>query len=156
MRSDRIDAAEPKREDVGDSGVLPLAILAIVAVESRFEYRETVDAIDILDKRRERSAEMNIIVSCSEIGDGPGTGGSGLEGGSDRGGLGLGPGLGGTMTESGGPSGVSGVLGMCDGGTGKDESRRGRALRLSARRDSVVVVEDMAARDECCTNLSGI
>ena len=44
--------------------------------------------MDIFDRRRDRSAEMNIIVSCSVIGEGPGTGGSGLEGGSDRGGFG--------------------------------------------------------------------
>jgi hypothetical protein len=145
VRNDRTDAAEPKREDVGDNGVaLLLAMLVTVAVESRFEYLDAADASDILESRRDRSAEMNIMVSCSDIGEGPGTGGSGLDGGSDNGGLGLGRGLDRTA-DRGVPSGV---LGMNDGGAGKDDSRRGRALRLSARRDSVVVVADMAEGQE--------
>ena len=82
---------------------------------------------------------MNIIVSCSDIGEGPGTGGKGLDGGRERGGFELGPGVGKTPDRDA----ASGELGMCDGGTGKDESNRGRGSCLSARRDSVMVVADM-------------
>ena len=85
---------------------------------------------------------MNIRVSCSVMGDGPGTGGNGLAGGSDNGGLGLGPGEGRAIDK-----GVaSGVVGMWDGGIGKSSSSRGITLRRSASRDEVaVVVDDMAA-----------
>lgn len=34
-----------------------------------------------------RAADMNLRVSCSVIGEGPGTGGSGLAGGADNGGF---------------------------------------------------------------------
>lgn len=141
-RNDRVDADEPILEDVGDNGgALPLATLANVAVESRFEYIDAVEPSDILDARRERSAEMNNNASCSDIGDGPGTGGSGEGGGNDRGGFGVVLPLG-CRADSGVESGVFG-LGMCDGGAGNDDSSSGTALRLSARRSSVVVVVDM-------------
>ena len=55
VRSDRTDAAQPLRDDVGDNGVaLLVAILAMVAVESRLEYLDAVEIIDILDRRRDR------------------------------------------------------------------------------------------------------
>lgn len=96
--------------------------LASVATESRREYMDAVDAIDIFDARRERSAEMNLRVSCSDMGEGPGTGGRGDKGGPESGGFGLGRGLG-SLAESG-------VLGIWVGGTGKDERSRGTALRF--------------------------
>ena len=95
--------------------------------------------MDILDNRRDRSAEMNIKVSCSEMGEGPGTGGKGLDGGRDSGGFG--PGLGNTIGRGVG----SGEIGICDGGTGKSSSSSGITSRRAARRDSVTVVVDMAA-----------
>ena len=62
----------------------------------------------IVDNRRDRSAEMNIRVSCSEMGDGPGTGGKGLDGGKVNGGFGLGFGLASTIDRGVG----SGEVGM--------------------------------------------
>lgn len=76
-------------------------------------------------------------VSCSVIGDGPGTGGRGPDGGRDKGGL--------RLHEIGVVE--RGVVGMCEGGTGKEESKRGTSFRLSMERDSVVVeVVAMARR----------
>ena len=128
--------------DVGDNGV------AIPADESRLteeedEQSEPVeDATESLEARRERAAEMNMRVSCSVMGDGPGTGGKGADGGRDKGGLGLGKGLFGMLDK-----GVvaSGVVGMWEGGTGKEERRRGTSLRLLPERDSTVVVAGVVA-----------
>ncbi|KAI0684702.1 hypothetical protein BC835DRAFT_1310426 [Cytidiella melzeri] len=80
------------------------------------------DARDSFEARQERAAVMNRRVSCSVTGEGPGTGGRGLEGGRDRGGFGLGSGL-----EALRLRGVvaSGVVEMCDGGAGNKEMRRG-------------------------------
>ena len=61
--------------------------LPMLAVESRCESVEPeVDASESFDARLLRDAEMNMSVSCSEMGDGPGTGGSGDVGGRERGG----------------------------------------------------------------------
>lgn len=79
-------------------------------------------------------------VSCSEIGDGPGTGGRGEDGGSEGGGFTKEDEESGLGTAKGEP--WRGLAGMCVGGAGKEDKRRGTALRLSARRDSVKV-EDM-------------
>ena len=95
-----------------------------------------------MDARRERSALMNNKASCSDIGDGPGTGGNGEGGGRERGGFGVALRWGWTA-ERGVEMGVLG-LGMWEGGAGKEESKSGTALRLSASRSSVVVVVDMA------------
>lgn len=156
-RIDLVDAdappdadAEANCEVVGDCGPM------LPATESRrpLEYREPVDdARESLEARRERAAEMNMRVSCSVTGDGPGTGGKGAEGGSDKGGLGDGSGLLGV----GVPDGVSGkpdsgvprgVLGICEGGTGKEDRRRGTSFRRSEMRDDIdsVVVEVAIAR----------
>jgi hypothetical protein len=62
-----------------------LVMLPMVAVESRLE-EETL-AVDNLDTRRRREVDKNIRVSSSEMGDGPGSGGNGDEGGRLRGGL---------------------------------------------------------------------
>jgi hypothetical protein len=49
---------------------------------------ERTDAMDILEERRERLVvERKRSVSCSEIGEGPGTGGRGKDGGRDGGGF---------------------------------------------------------------------
>lgn len=144
-RSDRVDACEPSLDEVGDNGAaLVLATLSKVAVESRFEYTE---ARDIFDARRDRSAEMNSRASCSDIGEGPGTGGRGDGGGRDSGGFGLELSTDG-ITGGEVVSGVdSGEFGMCDGGAGKAESSSGTALRLSARRDSVAVIVDITTME---------
>lgn len=85
-----------------------------------------------MDALRDRAAEMNKRVSCSVIGDGPGTGGNGVDGGRDNGGLGLGNGL---------PNAADiGVEGMKDGGTGNEERRSGTASRLSSRRGEREVI----------------
>lgn len=99
-----------------------------------------MEASDILDARLERAAEMNLRVSFSEMGDGPGTGGNGAEGGRDSGGLGLGSGLWNIP--------AMGVGGMKDGGAGNEESRSGTALRLSRRRDSVGEIEVMTTKQQ--------
>lgn len=65
-----------------EGALLPLALIT----ESRCEYVDT-DASDIFDARRERAAVINMSVSCSVIGDGPGTGGRGDEGGAEGGDL---------------------------------------------------------------------
>lgn len=121
---------------MGDSGVVWQLRLARVVTESRHEYVEPeADASESLDARFERAADINLRVSCSVMGDGPGTGGSGVDGGRDSGGLGLGKGVWRALD--------MGVGGMWDGGTGKEESRSGTALRLAVRRVSVGVVEVM-------------
>ena len=80
-------------------------------------------------------------VSCSVTGDGPGTGGKGADGGSDKGGLVAGLGHGKGLGFKG-----SGEGGMWVGGAGKDERRSGMALCLSARRVSVVIAVAIAQR----------
>lgn len=119
----------------GGPPLVLLAKLASVAVESRLE-KLLEDARESLDARWERAAEINMRVSCSVMGEGPGTGGRGADGGREGGRLMLGEGV-----------VMNGEGGMCEGGTGKDERRRGTAplegLRLSRRRDSMVAVEVM-------------
>lgn len=62
-------------------------MLANVAVESRLEQLPD-DASESLEARLVRAADINIRVSCSDIGEGPGTGGKGLAGGAEGGGFG--------------------------------------------------------------------
>ena len=122
-------------EREGGPPLVLLAKLATVATESRLE-NPLDDAIDSLDARRERAAEINMRVSCSVMGEGPGTGGRGVDGGREGGGL---------MPADGVV--INGEGGICDGGAGKDESRRGTAslagLRRSRKRDCTVSVEVM-------------
>jgi hypothetical protein len=63
----------------------------LLAVESRFDAlwsEERTDEMDIFEDRRERLVvERKRSVSCSEIGEGPGTGGRGKDGGRDGGGF---------------------------------------------------------------------
>lgn len=143
-RKDRVESPGVMLTDGERGGGPPLVLLAklaTVAVESRLS-KLLEDARESLDARRERAAEMNMRVSCSEIGDGPGIGGNGVEGGREGGRLMLGDGVGVTLNGEGG---------ICEGGKGKDERSRGTvplvALRLSRKRDSgrvsVVVVEDI-------------
>ena len=109
-----------------------------------------MDARDIFDDRRERAAEMNMRVSCSVIGEGPGTGGSGADGGAESGCFAPGEETG-EMNgeEAGGGRGDPGTPtrrgdgGMKAGGTGKESSRSGTVSRLSRERVSVVDVEAM-------------
>ena len=64
----------------------PMLSVVLVA-ESRLCLSEPlVEASESFDARLEREAEMNMRVSCSEMGDGPGTGGRGDDGGRDSGG----------------------------------------------------------------------
>lgn len=105
----------------------------MVAVESRRELATLLT--DILDSLRCRVDESNRSVSSSEIGEGPGTGGSGDDGGPHRGGFG---------------KEVDGDAGMKDGGLGKDSRRTGggrveRDLMLPSRlgRDGVGMVVRM-------------
>jgi hypothetical protein len=69
-----------------------LRTLAIVAVELRRDVEgenEGAEAIDILEARREeRLVDKKSKVSSCVIGEGPGTGGRGNEGGKEGGGLG--------------------------------------------------------------------
>ena len=71
---------------------------------------------------------MNMSVSCSLMGEGPGTGGSGVAVGAERGGL-----MNARLGEAGGrkpgegESGVSGPSGICVGGAGNEERRSGTA-----------------------------
>ncbi len=64
--------------------------------------------------------DSNKCCSSSEMREGPGTGGRGVEGGPVGGGLAKPPGL---------CAWVVGVGGMCDGGAGKDSRRRGTGAR---------------------------
>ena len=73
--------------------------------------------------------DSNRCCSSSEMREGPGTGGSGVEGGPVGGGLAKPPGLGACV----------GVGGMCDGGAGKDSRRRGTGARRG-RGVAIVVV----------------
>lgn len=134
--SEALEGKERKeREEESRDGTLRLqqlpdllAMLAMVAVDSRREeLRES------LEERRARAAEMNIRVSCSVIGEGPGRGGKGEEGGNDGGGL-----------ICCGRVVRRGLGGICVGGAGKEESRRGTALRLSSRWEFVENVVVMA------------
>ena len=128
-------------EGESDGTLLPLALM----IESRCELLET-DARDILDARRDRAAVINISVSCSLIGDGPGTGGRGDEGGAKGGSLNWGEGTGegsGEVERGKGDEGLPecrGEGGMKDGGTGKDSSRTGTAGRLSRPRVSEAIL----------------
>lgn len=87
-RMERLEGSMGVRLLEGDSGgtlqLLPdlLTMLAMVAVDSRRE-----EFTDNLEDRRDRAAEMNMRVSCSEMGEGPGTGGKGDEGGNEGGGF---------------------------------------------------------------------
>ena len=102
------------------------------------------DARDIFDVRRERVAEMNMSVSCSVIGEGPGIGGRGADGGLESGAF-----EGERRGEIERRSGDDGLLesrgegGMKDGGTGKASRRTGTAARLSRTRVCVVDVDAM-------------
>jgi hypothetical protein len=136
-RTERTDADAWSCDAVEDVGCVTLIMLT---TESRGEYNEPADdARESLEARLERAADINMRVSCSVIGEGPGTGGRGVEGGKDIGGLGLGRGL----EPDRAARGVgSGVVGMCDGGAGKDEMSNGMAcLRLL---ESVVVEVEVA------------
>ncbi len=95
---------------------------------------------------------MNMRVSCSVIGDGPGTGGRGDEGGAEGGGLNCcGEGAGENRGEGERGNGELGLPenrgegGMKLGGTGNASSRTGTAGRLSRPRDSIADVEAMMA-----------
>ena len=75
-----------------------------------------LDRLERLDKEERRSS-----CSCSEILDGPGTGGRGADGGPVGGGF-----------------GVVGVGGMCVGGAGKDSMRMGTGGRFLATEAAIV------------------
>jgi hypothetical protein len=51
------------------------------------DNEELVDTMDDFDERQERLDERNNKVSLFEMGDGPGTGGRGADGGRDGGGF---------------------------------------------------------------------
>ncbi len=96
---------------------------------------------------------MNARVSCSETGEGPGTGGRGDEGGRDKGGLegcrGLGRGL-----APGKPRGVpNGVEGMWDGGAGNEEMSSGttslRLLDTPSDDEVAMAVRGEVSRQNC-------
>ena len=140
-RKERVDESSGAYPDGGECGAAPpstldvLRTLAIVAIESRCEYDDAEELTDNFDARRDRAAEINMRVSCSEIGEGPGTGGSGADGGRDGGGLTKEDADSGEGTAKGEPG--IGLAGIWVGGAGKEDKRRGTALRLSASRDSV-------------------
>lgn len=104
-RRDRVDAIDPLF-GVGTVPIRPdaevgeiarvisalLTVLVMVSVELRFgvyddRFECEDDSIDIVEERRERSLDMKRMDSCSEMGDGPGKGGSGATGGREGGGL---------------------------------------------------------------------
>lgn len=132
-RMERLEESMGAKVVEGERGgmlqLLPdlLMMLEIVAVDSRREeFTESLEAL------RDRAAEMNMRVSCSVMEEGPGTGGKGEVGGREGGGPGW------------GRAAKRGLVGMKVGGAGKDERRRGTALRLSRRRDWVGEVVDIA------------
>ena len=73
---------------------------------------ERREATEYFELREGREAERKRRVSCWEMGDGPGTGGRGRDGGREGGGL-----------------GETGEAGMKRGGEGKDSRRRGTGGR---------------------------
>ena len=85
--NDRIERVEADAPNVGDCTEADLALVTL-AIESRLEYSEPAEeASDSFEARRERAAEIKARVSCSVMGEGPGTGGRGAEGGRDNGGF---------------------------------------------------------------------
>ena len=80
--NDRIERVEADAPNVGDCTEADLALVTL-AIESRLEYSEPAEeASDSFEARRERAAEIKARVSCSVMGEGPGTGGRGAEGGN--------------------------------------------------------------------------
>ena len=95
----------------------PWPVLPRLTTDSRRELSEyLLDRLERLDKEERRSS-----CSCSEILDGPGTGGRGADGGPVGGGF-----------------GVVGVGGMCVGGAGKDSMRMGTGGRFLATEAAIV------------------
>lgn len=97
---------------VGEAGTArgkALIVAVIRAKGSEREVEEEAEERDIFDARREREAEMSMRVSRSSMGEGPGSGGNGVDGGRDGGGFEVGRGL----------------VGMWEGGAGKDSRRKG-------------------------------
>ena len=94
------------------------------------DSRWLLEVTEYLLDRCERLAVRRRSCSCSDMRDGPGTGGSGRVGGPVGGGLAA-------------ELGVVGVGGMCDGGAGKDSSSRGTGARCFGGR--MVVEEDERA-----------
>jgi len=97
--------------------VPPWPALPRLTTDSRREFKEyLLDRLERLDKEDNKS-----ICSCSDIRVGPGTGGSGAEGGPVGGGF-----------------GVVGVGGMCVGGAGNDSMRMGTGGRFLATGAAIV------------------
>lgn len=158
--NERVEAIDPLRPIVPnvlavEGGEIKLFAPLLIALtirgsiaESRLDmYEETEridcaeDSNDIFEERRERLLDIIRTDSWSEIGDGPGKGGRGTEGGRDGGGLKYG--LSGDESIEPNPDfaaggkppgpGSRGEWGMWVGGVGKDSRMRGTGVRLPAR-----------------------
>jgi hypothetical protein len=125
-----------------------LVTLAKVAVESLLE--EVTLVMDNLDTRRRREVDRNNKVSTSEMGDGPGTGGNGEDGGRLRGGLVL-IAYGGDADNGGGELvDVTPEGGIYDGGIGNDSNRfgdGGNASWVAPTRTAAIIYKQRRGRD---------
>jgi len=125
-------------ECIGGSGEVATAGLGLPLEEDVLPWLDTLmtdsrwllEVTEYLLDRCERLAVRRRSCSCSDIRDGPGTGGSGRVGGPVGGGLAA-------------ELGVVGVGGIWDGGAGKDSSSRGTGARCFGGR--MVVEEDERA-----------
>ena len=118
-----------------DDTMLVLPWLDTLMTDSRWLLEVTEYLLD----RCERLAVRRRSCSCSDIRDGPGTGGSGRVGGPVGGGLAA-------------ELGVVGVGGMWDGGAGKDSSSRGTGARCFGGR-MVVEEEERASIGDSMASL---